>query len=61
MSLTHSDFGPAAAAGIAVATWCAMATIAYLLAVTGRRGPFEVALRTMVARTERRRPIRGED
>ena len=51
------QIGPAAAAGIAVVTWCAVVSVAYTLAVRGQRGPLETAMRHLVAKTERRRPV----
>ncbi|MDO5504418.1 MAG: DUF418 domain-containing protein, partial [Actinomycetia bacterium] len=45
-----ASLGPAATGGIAVLTWSVIAAVAYLLHMQGRRGPFEVALRHLIAR-----------
>ncbi|RJF44120.1 DUF418 domain-containing protein [Actinomyces sp. 2119] len=61
---TSLEVGAAAAGLIAVAVWLVTVVICMLLERAGRPGPFEVALRTAVARSERPRaavPAPGQE
>ena len=54
---THLVTSEAASAGIAVVVWLATVVLCAVLERGGHAGPFEVLLRTAVARTERRRRL----